>query len=472
MGQVWLWGKAAAQMLQQAVGGPFLAGWILFAGCYYTVGTGFFQFRHLGLWLGRTLGAILGSRKVRDRRDAHTISQFQAVSTALAGTIGTGNVIGVATALVAGGPGAVFWMWICALLGMMTKFAENVLGNRYRYRNPQGEWVGGPMVYIQRGLGCRWLAASFCLCCMLASFGIGNMSQANSISGALYATFRIPPLATGVGLCLCTGLVVLGGLQRLAGAAEKLVPFMAVFYTAGGLAVIALHWRQLPQAVAAIFQGAFGLQSAAGGIGGYTLSQAVACGVSRGIFSNEAGLGSSVIVSSASDVSSPLQQGMWGMFEVFVDTILVCTITALAILCSGAAETGKNGAALSLEAFNRGLGPLGGIFLAVAVCCFAFSAILGWFYYGQRSAEFLWGGRGMAIYQVLFLAATVVGCAARLEPVWALSDLFNGLMAAPNLIALALLSPQVFRITRAELAKLEGRKKQGLTKWGPSDNMK
>ena len=443
------------QAWMDAVGTPLLAGGILLAGCYFSVGTGFFQLRHLRLWLQRTLGAILGSRAVRERRDPHAISQFQAVSTALAGTIGTGNVIGVATALVAGGPGAVFWMWVCALLGMMTKFAENLLGNRYRCRGARGEWVGGPMVYIQRGLGCRWLAKAFCLCCLLASFGIGNMSQANSIAGALYATFRLPPLAAGAGLCLLTGLVVLGGLGRLAGTAEKLVPFMAVFYTAGGMAVILLHWRQLPQAVAAIFQGAFGLQTAAGGMGGYALSRTISCGVSRGIFSNEAGLGSSVIVSSASDVASPLQQGMWGIFEVFVDTILVCTITALAILCSGALETGKNGAALSLEAFTRGLGPWAGGFLAVAVCCFAFSAILGWFYYGQRSVEFLWGGRGMAAYQVLFLAATVVGCAARLEPVWALSDLFNGLMAVPNLIALALLSPQVFRITRAELAKLE-----------------
>ncbi len=453
MERIGAWVITAAQKVQGLVGGPFLAGCILLVGCYFTVGTGFFQIRRVRLWMRRTLGAILRSREVHDRRDPHTISQFQAVSTALAGTIGTGNIIGVATALVAGGPGSVFWMWISALLGMMTKFAENVLGNRYRYRNCRGEWVGGPMVYIQRGLGCHWMACLFCLFCVLASFGIGNMSQANSIAGALTATLQIPPLLTGVVLCLLTGLVVLGGLRRLAGAAEKIVPFMAVFYTVGGLVIIALHWRQLPQAISAIVRGAFGLQSAMGGVGGYAVSQAISSGVARGIFSNEAGLGSSVIVSSSSNVAFPVQQGMWGIFEVFVDTILVCTITALAILCSGVLGSGKNGAALTVAAFSSGFGPLGGTFVSIAVCFFAFSAILGWYYYGQRSVEYLFGERGLPAYQICFLAATVLGCAAKLEPVWALSDTFNGLMAVPNLIALVLLSPQVFKITRDGLRK-------------------
>lgn len=368
------------------VWGPVMIGFIMLTGLYFTIGTGFFQIRRFGIWIRETLLAIFRNKDVHDKRDLHTISQFQALSTALAGTIGTGNIVGVATAIVSGGVGAIFWMWASALVGMMTKFAENVLGNYYRYKDEKGAWVGGPMVYIERGLHCKWLAVLFALFCMIASFGIGNMTQANSISGALTSLFHISPLSIGIIVALLTGLVILGGIKRIAFVTERFVPFMALFYTIGGLIVLIRNRAQIPAVFSSIFSEAFSLRAVGGGVGGYAMMNALKFGVARGVFSNEAGLGSSVIVNSASNVKDPVQQGMWGIFEVFADTMIMCTITAFVIVSSGALSSGKDGAALSITAFSTGLGSIGSIFVSLAIICFAFSTILGWAYYGDRKS--------------------------------------------------------------------------------------
>lgn len=442
--------------LNGLVWGPAMIAFMMLAGLYFTVGTGFFQFSRFRLWISETLFAIFRDKTVRDKRDPHTISQFQALSTALAGTIGTGNIVGVATAIVAGGTGAIFWMWVSAFVGMMTKFAENVLGNYYRYKDKKGAWVGGPMVYIERGLHCRWLAVLFALFCTVASFGIGNMTQANSIAGALTSSFSVSPLSIGILVALLAGLVILGGVRRIASVTEKFVPFAALFYIAGGLAILVINRQRIPEALSSIFTGAFSLRAAGGGAGGYAMMHAIRFGVARGIFSNEAGLGSSVIVNSASNVKEPVRQGMWGIFEVFADTIVMCTITALVILSSGALSDGKDGAALSIAAFSEGLGEFGSLFVSLAITCFAFATILGWAYYGERAVEYLFGRKSVFLYKLVYICMTCVGCVADLKLVWSISDTFNGLMAVPNLIAILLLSGKVFSLTKEYLARRQG----------------
>lgn len=455
-------------LLSGLVWGPAMVGFMLLVGIYFTAGTGFFQIRHFRLLLRETLVAIFLDQEVHDKRDPHSISQFQALSTALAGTLGTGNIVGVATAIAAGGVGSIFWMWVSAFFGMMTKYAENVLGNHYRYRDERGAWVGGPMVYIERGLGCRWLAVLFALFCMFAAFGIGNMTQANSIAGALESALRIAPLSTGIVVALLCGLVVLGGIKRIASVAERCVPLMAVVYTAGAAVILWLHRDRLPDAFSAIFQEAFSLRAVGGGAGGYAMMRAVRYGVARGIFSNEAGLGSSVIVNSASNVKEPVRQGMWGIFEVFADTIVMCTITALAIIVSGTHLSGAEGAGMSIKAFEGAFGRAGGLFVAIAIAFFAFSSILGWSYYGERVVEYLFGRKLVGIYQLLFIGMTAVGCVGHLELVWSLSDTFNGLMAIPNLIAVLFLSNQVFAITRDYVRRVSQRRHaKHVGQWNP-----
>lgn len=443
---------AIGRALRGLVWGPATIGLILLTGVYFTVGTGFFQLRRMGLWLHCTLLAFFRRDAAKPRQDG-AISQLQAASAALAGTIGTGNIVGTATALAAGGCGAIFWMWISALFGMMTKYAENVLGNHYRFRGTDGTWKGGPMVYIERGLGCRWLAVVFSGACVLASFGIGNMAQANSIAGALEESLRIPPLATGIVLTAVMTPVIFGGVKRIGALAERLVPIMALGYLGGGAIILFLNYTQIPDAFASIFAEAFSLRAAAGGVGGTMMAQAMRYGVARGVFSNEAGLGSSVIVNCASDIKEPVQQGMWGIFEVFADTLVICTVTALCIITTGSLGTGLDGAALSLATFTRDFGRVGALFLAFALCCFAFSTLLTWSYYGERALETLCGTKPLAGYKILFLAALSVGCVVQLDFVWAASDLLNGLMILPNLTALLLLSPQVFALTRRYLSK-------------------
>ncbi|MCI8756299.1 MAG: sodium:alanine symporter family protein [Oscillospiraceae bacterium] len=438
-------------LLHHILWGPATLGLIFFTGLYFSIGTHFFQFRHMALWLRGTLLAVICDRETRGHHGP-ALSQFQTLSTALAGTIGTGSVVGVATAISSGGPGAIFWMWVCALLGMMTKFSENVLGNRYRYQEKTGAWMGGPMVYMERGLGCRKLAVWFAVCCALAAFGIGNLAQANSIAGALQASFHIPPETAAFLLAALTGMVLLGGIQRAASVAECFVPAMTLFFLAGGAFILFRFRCNLPAAFHAIFQNAFQPAAAAGGTGAYALAHTISVGVARGIFSNEAGLGSSVIINCTSNVKEPVRQGMWGIFEVFLSTMVICTMSALVFLCTGT-WLEDDGPQMAIAAFSQGLGPWGGVFLSLSLICFAFSSIVGWSCYGERAVAYLFGPKPLKLYRLLFTLAAGIGCVAHLDAVWAVSDILNGFMALPNLIAILLLSKEVFRLTNEFLQR-------------------
>lgn len=451
--------------VNSVVWGPIGLALLFFTGLLMTVLTGGFQFRRFGYWIRNTIGAVFTDRDVT----AHTssedkaISQFQSMCTALAGTIGTGNIVGVATGIVSGGPGAVFWMWVMALLGMMTSFAENVLGVYYRRKNASGEWVGGAMYYLTDGLGAkkgcktlgRALAVLFACFCMIASFGIGNMSQINSIAGNMTAAFNTPAIATGIVLMILTAVVVLGGLKRVANVTEKLVPFMALFYIVGALIIVVRNIGVVPAALASVFKGAFHLRAAGGGAVGYGVAQAITWGFKRGAFSNEAGMGSAVMVNSCANVREPVQQGMWGVFEVFADTIVVCTLTALVVLTTGVidldtgmlvSEMASN--VLVGQAFSMVYGSLGPKFIAVSILLFAYSTVLGWSHYGTMAFEYIFGARAAAAYKVVFSAMIVVGATMKLTLAWDLSDTFNGLMMLPNLIAVLALSGTVAKITQ------------------------
>ena len=452
------------------VWGPFGLALLFCTGFWMSARTGFFQFRKMGYWLRHTIGAIFTNKDItaHTSKEDMAISQFQSMCTALAGTIGTGNIVGVATAIVSGGPGAIFWMWVMALLGMMTSFSENVLGVYYRRKNEKGEWSGGAMYYLTDGLGAKKgckqlgkvLAVLFACFCILASFGIGNMSQINSIAGNMNAAFGVPTLVTGLCLMVVTALIVIGGLKRVAAVTEKLVPLMALFYLFGALTVVCVHWAAVPAAFAAIFRGAFGLQAAGGGVLGYGMARAISWGFKRGAFSNEAGLGASVLVHCAANVEEPVQQGMWGMFEVFADTMVVCTLTALVVLTSGlvdldtgAALTGVEGSALVGQAFSTVFGAFGPQFIAVSVLLFAYSTTLGWSHYGTRAVVYLLGERAAAGYKLVFAAMVLVGAVMKLDLAWALSDTFNGLMMLPNLVGVVGLSGVVVRETQAYLKR-------------------
>ena len=427
-------------------------------GILMTLLTGFFQISHIGHWFSNTLGGIFKNKHVTAHTAQHDrqISQFQSLCTALAATIGTGNIAGVAAALATGGPGAIFWMWIVAFFGMMTNYSENVLGIYYRRKNSEGEWCGGAMYYLKEGLGgkkgCKQigavLAVLFSIFCILASFGIGNMSQINSIAVNLNSVFSIPYFVTGIFLMVVAALVIVGGLKRIASVTEKLVPFMAVLYVIGCIVIVVAHASLIGPVFVSIFKGAFALKSAAGGIVGSGVKAAVTMGMKRGVFSNEAGLGSSVMVHSASNVKEPVRQGMWGIFEVFADTIVVCTLTALAVLTSGVMdlETGhmistSEKTALVAEAFEGTLGAFGGWFIAIAITLFAFSTVLGWSVYGSKT-------KAIMVYKVIFVVFIVFGATMDLTLAWDLSDTFNGLMAMPNLIGVLALSGTVMKITR------------------------
>lgn len=424
-----------------------------------------FQISHFKHWVKNTVGGIFKDSNVtaHTHKEDTQISQFQSLCTALAATIGTGNIAGVAAAIAAGGPGAIFWMWIVAFFGMMTNFSENVLGIYFRRRNERNEWCGGAMYYLRDGLGakkgCKQIGAAlallFSVFCILASFGIGNMSQVNSIAVNLNSVFHVPFVATGLFLMLIAGLVIVGGLKRIASVTEKLVPFMAVIYLIGALAVFIVNIGQVGDVFAAIFKGAFGVRAVGGGIVGSGVVMAVQWGMKRGVFSNEAGLGSSVMVHSSSNVREPVVQGMWGIFEVFADTIIVCTLTAFAVLSSGLVdlETGKVlsenvSTALVAEAFSTVFGGLGGGFIAIAILFFAFSTVLGWSQYGSKGFEYLFGRGAVKVYHIVFVVFILIGSTMDLSLAWDLSDTFNGLMAIPNLIGVISLSGTVMQITK------------------------
>ena len=457
---------------------------ILITGIYLTFRTYFFHVTHSRQIFSTTFGSIFQvTPHTATSSESTSISPFQALCTALAGTMGVGNIAGVAAAIVSGGPGAVFWMWVSAFFGMMTHYCEIVLGIHYRRKNADGEWCGGAMYYLRDGLGSKKgfqtlgkaLAYLFSIFCVLASFGMGNMSQANTIAHNIISVFRFPALdktisfgslyvnlyalTIGFILMLLIGLVILGGIQRISQITEKLVPFMACAYIFGTLLVLLGNFSMLGEVFHSIIAFAFGSRALGGAAIGVAIQNAVTWGLKRGIFSNEAGLGSSVIVHAAANVSDPVRQGMWGIFEVFADTIVVCTLTAFAILSSGLIDlqtgevlTNAKPTALVSEAFGTvfHIGDIrfGSIFIAIAILFFAFATILGWSYYGAKAWEFLFGTRSTIIYKGIFVLFIMIGATMNLDLVWNISDAFNGLMAIPNLIGVLALSGTVVRITK------------------------
>lgn len=459
-------------------GTPMLI-FFLFVGILFTIRIRFFQVTGFKEWMSNTILACFRRKDVMKTKEKNSISQWQALTTALASTSGTGNIAGVATALTAGGPGAIFWMWMSAFLGMMTHYAEIVLGHHYRYKDKNGNWVGGPMIYMERGLKSKTLACLFSFFCIIATLGIGNMSQSNSMAEAIYHTFGISKLLVGTVTSIIVVLVIIGGVKRIASVSEKIVPFMSVLYIFGALIVILMHLPNVPGAFGSIFKEAFNFKAAGGGILGYGVSVAMKKGISRGVFSNEAGLGSSVLVHSVSDAKEPVVQGMWGIFEVFVDTLVVCTITAITILCTGVYNQSDyllalsmdkikggtaffdalpNGVNLTSAAFATTFGHIGEIFVTLSIVLFALATLLGWSYYGERGCEYLLGSKSITGYKIMYSAFIIIGAVSRLEFVWSISDTFNGLMAIPNLIAITLLSGQVVRISNDYFSRHKDKK--------------
>jgi AGCS family alanine or glycine:cation symporter len=442
---------------------------LAFVGVLMTILTKVFQISHIGHWMKHTIGAIFRDKHVTGHTSDKSISQFQSLCTALAATVGTGNIVGVCGAIIVGGPGAVFWMWIIAFFGMMTNYSENVLGIYYRRKNRNDEWSGGAMYYLQDGLGAKphckvlgkVLAVLFSIFCLLASFGIGNMTQVNSISGNMNSVFGIPTWVTGVVLMIITALVVIGGIKRIASVTEKIVPFMVVIYLVGTLIILFTHITHIPAVFVSIFKGAFALKAAGGGIVGSGIKLAIEQGMKRGVFSNEAGLGSSVMVHSNSNVKEPVRQGMWGIFEVFADTIVVCTLTAFSVLSSGLIDLdsgelvgeGLTKANLMSTVFGNQFGFVGSAFVAIAVMLFAFSTVLGWNHYGSKACEYLFKEKSTIVYRIIFVVAIFGGAVMGDNLAWDLADTFNGMMMIPNLIGVLVLSPVVVKITKNYVAR-------------------
>ena len=477
----------------------FAWGWfglilLLGTGVICTTITKAFQITHFGHWWGKTIGNVF-KKDSHNKGDTGSVSQFQALCTALAATIGTGNIAGVAAAICVGGPGAVFWMWIAAILGMMTNYSENILGIYYRRRNSENEWSGGAMYYLKDGLGsykgCKKLgsvlAVIFSVFAILASFGIGNMGQINKITiniqSAFFGQIEAPMVAgvsiinwiIGIVLMVLGGFIILGGLQRIAAFAEKVVPFMAIVYVMGALIITLLHITEIGAIFVAIFKFAFGVKAATGAAVGITFQSVMKAGCKRGIFSNEAGLGSSVMVHSNSNVKESVKQGLWGIFEVFADTIIVCTMTAIVVLSSGAIDLstglvveGTNDATLVAQAFGTTFGKAGEWFVAIAVLLFAFTTVMGWSHYGSKAVEYLFGVKGAKVYRVIFVLMMISGAIMTSSLAWDISDTFNGLMMIPNLIGVLSLTPLVIKLTNNYVArKIKGEAIEPMLSFNP-----
>ena len=465
------------------VWGIFGLALLIGTGILVTVCTKVFQISHIGLWWKNTIGSMFTKNVMKHRKEKGVISPFQALCTALAATVGTGNIAGVAAAICIGGAGAVFWMWVAAFFGMMTNFAENALGLYFRRKNSEGEWSGGAMYYLKDGLGkkkgMKWvgsiLAVLFCIFTMLASFGIGSMGQVNKIVANVSAAFDVQALSSinlfgdislynvilGVIIMALTAVITLGGVKRIASVAEKIVPFMVVLFVAGSLVIIGINYSAIIPAFKAIFVNAFKPEAfVGGGIGGIIV--AMTNGFKRGVFSNEAGLGSSVMVHSNSSVKEPVKQGMWGIFEVFADTMIVCTMTALVILTAGglnggvfnaqtgAVAEGYTDATLVGGAFNSvfSWGDIGSKFVAIAMFLFAFTTVLGWSHYGSKAWEYLFGAKTTVVFRIIHVCTIIFGAVLTSSLAWDISDTFNGLMMIPNLIGVLFLIPLVVKITK------------------------
>ncbi|MFT5697588.1 MAG: AGCS family alanine or glycine:cation symporter [Desulforhopalus sp.] len=414
------------------------------------VGTGFWLTINLrGLQftkLGHALYLALIKRK-EDTDEPGDITHFQALMTALAATVGTGNIAGVATAIAIGGPGALFWMWITGLVGMATKYAEAILAVKYREVDANGEMCGGPMYYISKGLNMPWLGTVFAVFASVAAFGIGNMVQSNSVADAVQATFNIPFWVTGVVLMGFSAIVILGGIKSIAKVTSLLVPVMIVFYVIAAMYIIFSHIGEVPAALMFIVKQAFNPTAAVGGFAGATIMMAIRFGVARGVFSNESGLGSAPIAAAAAQTKNPASQALVSMTQTFIDTILVCTMTGLVLILTGAWSNGETGAQLTTTAFNLGFAG-GGYIVTIGIILFAYSTILGWCYYGEKSIEYLFGVKSILPYRIVFILFIGVGAVMKLSLVWNISDTLNGLMAIPNLIGLIMLTPVVVSETK------------------------
>ena len=432
---------------------------VFVGGLYFTIGTGAVQFRRFGYAMKNTIGKMFK----KSEAEPGAVTPLQAVTTALAATVGTGNIVGTSQAIALGGYGAIFWLWLAALLGMVIKFAEVTLSVRFREKDEKGDWVGGPMYYIKNGLGpkWKWLAVLFCIFAILASFGIGNMSQANSIMDSIKnAILAFNPDVTntaaiewgvGIFLAVVTAAVLFGGIKRIGAVTEKFIPFMSALYIIFTLIVIGSNIGGIIPGLKMIVVGAFSPQAVLGAGSGIALKNALIWGLRRSAFSNEAGLGSAAIAHAAAQTEGPVQQGVFGIFEVFMDTIVICTLTALTIICSGVEITFGEvpGSALITAAFATVFGEkLAAIFIAFALMMFAYSTILGWSLYGTRCTQYLFGIKVSKVYQLIFIAIVIVGCVSPIEAVWNLADTFNGLMAIPNFIALFALYPVLFKLVK------------------------
>ena len=439
------------------VWGPIMLVLLVGTGIYLTFRTGWVQVRWFGYIMKHTIGSVF--KKTEKKKDKNNLTPFQAMTTALAGTVGTGNIAGVTGAVFVGGPGAAFWMWVSAFFGMCTKYSEIALAMKYREKDENGAYSGGPMYYIKNGLGknWKWLAIIFAILGGLASFGIGNIAQSSEIAGAMSGLFHVKPMITGIVLAIVVAIVILGGVKRIGTVTSYLVPFMSIFYILAGIVVIIMKLPQVPAAFVTIFKSAFSMKAVGGGVFGYAIMVAMRQGVARGVFSNEAGLGSAPIAHAASSTEEPCEQAIWGVFEVFVDTIVICTITCLTLVLSGfelgetaLATYASNGAA-AVAAFNSILpGTLGGLIIQVSLIFFALSTCISWSYYGDRCWGYLthnnkyvsWG------YKIIFCLVCIVGATGSGKLMWDISDTLNGAMAIPNLVALLLLSGVIAKLTK------------------------
>ena len=439
------------------VWGPIMLALLVGTGVFLTFRTGWVQVRRFGYIMRNTVGSLF--RKKGQTDHGSNLSPFQAVTTALAGTVGTGNIAGVTGAIFIGGPGAVFWMWVSAFFGMCTKYAEIALAMKFRDTGADGVHKGGPMYYIENGLGknWKWLAVVFALLGGLASFGIGNIAQSSEIAGAVSGLFGLDPMVTGIALTVLVGVVVLGGVKRIGQVTSLLVPFMSVFYVAAGIVVILMRITDIPGVFAAIFSSAFSFEAVGGGVFGYAIMIAMKNGFARGVFSNEAGLGSAPIAHAASSTEEPAEQAIWGVFEVFFDTIVICSITAFTVLLSGfelgeaALEGYASKGSAAVAAFNSILpGTLGGTIIQLSLVFFALSTILSWSYYGERCWGYISKDNKVfvSVYKVVFVLFCIVGATGSGQLMWDISDTLNGAMAIPNLVALLLLSGAVASITK------------------------
>lgn len=436
-------------IINSFVWGPYMLVFLVGTGIYLTIRTNFFQVSKFNTWAKKTYGSIFD----KSQSGSGNVTPFQAVSVALASTIGIGSIAGIATAVVSGGPGALFWMFVSAFFGMITKYSEVTLSVYFRNKDENGIHYGGPMYYIEKGIKQKWLAIVFAIFASIATFGIGNLTQSNAIASLVNDTFKLPKIVVGVIIAILVALVIIGGIKRISSVSEKLVPFMAVFYFIASIVVILINIVNIPDAIKLIFDNAFNIKAGVGGVGGYTIIVAMRYGVARGVFSNEAGLGTAPIVHAASNTKNPIEQGMMGIFEVF-NTLIICILTGLIILTSNQYLDGElsnlSGALLTSAAFQDTIGIAGKYVVTIASILFALSTLIGWSYYGDACLGYLTNRNKtiIMIYKILYVLVVIVGATVELDLVWAIADTFNGLMAIPNLIALLILSPIVIKLTK------------------------